>query len=226
MDTSQQTKLTIYGTAASRTFRTIWMAKELGLDFSHEPVDFRAGDTQQDWYLAINPNGHIPSIRDGDFTLWESFAINLYLSRKYPGSVSPNGLEEEMTAIQWSIWALTELNAHCDTILLQSFRPTGQRDAALIAHAFESMRKPMGVFERHIAAFGWILGGRFTVADLNVASVIRTLPRIASELPQASDEVAAFNKLSQWLTACLQRPAAVAASDMQSEAYSAIRRPS
>lgn len=226
MEAERRSRLTIYGTAASRTFRTIWMAKELGLDYRHEPVDFRTGETQQDWYLAINPNGHIPSIRDGDFTLWESFAINVYLARKYPGPVSPDGLEEEMTALQWSIWSLTELNAHCDTILVQSFRPAGQQDGALIARAFESMRKPMGVLDRHLASRDWILGGRFTVADLNVASVIGTLPRIAGDLPQAAEELAAFAALSRWLTACLQRPAAVAARDMQSAAYAAIRRPS
>lgn len=218
-------QLTIYGTAASRTFRTIWMAKELDLDYRLEPVDFRTGDTQAAWYLNINPNGHIPSLRDGEFTLWESFAINLYLARKYTARVSPAGLEDEMLAIQWSIWSLTELNAHCDTVLLQTFKPVDQRDAELAAGAFSSMGKPLGVLDRHLADRNWILGERFTVADLNVASVIATLPRVAEDLPQASDELAAVPKLGTWLTHCLERPAAVEAQEMQAAAYRAIRRP-
>lgn len=75
--------LKIYGVARSRTFRTLWMAKELGLDYEHLTVDFATGETRTPAHLALNPNGHIPVIDDDGFVLWESMAINLYLAKKY-----------------------------------------------------------------------------------------------------------------------------------------------
>ena len=54
-------KLKIYGVPRSRAFRTLWMAKELGLDYDNVPVDFATGETRQPAYLAINPNGHVPA---------------------------------------------------------------------------------------------------------------------------------------------------------------------
>src|SRR6185437_3394897 len=75
--------LKIYGVARSRTFRTLWMAKELGLDYEHVKIDFATGDTRTPAHLALNPNGHVPVIDDDGFVLWESMAINLYLAKKY-----------------------------------------------------------------------------------------------------------------------------------------------
>ncbi|MGA8382902.1 MAG: glutathione S-transferase N-terminal domain-containing protein, partial [Stellaceae bacterium] len=68
--------LKIYGVARSRAFRTLWMAAELGLDYEHIKLDFADGSTRRPAYLAINPNGHVPTIDDDGFTLWESMAIN------------------------------------------------------------------------------------------------------------------------------------------------------
>ena len=75
--------LKIYGIARSRAFRTLWMAKELGLDYENVEIDFATGETRAPEYLAINPNGHVPAIDDDGFMLWESMAINLYLAKKH-----------------------------------------------------------------------------------------------------------------------------------------------
>ena len=57
--------ITLYGTPASRTFRCLWMLKELGLEYEHVPTNF-AGENKQPDYLALNPNGRIPTLVDGD----------------------------------------------------------------------------------------------------------------------------------------------------------------
>jgi glutathione S-transferase len=89
-------KLKIYGVPRSRAFRTLWLAKELGLDYDNIAVDFATGETRQPAYLAINPNGHVPAIDDNGFILWESMAINLYLAKKYGlGTLYPTALEDE-----------------------------------------------------------------------------------------------------------------------------------
>src|SRR3954465_2641952 len=75
--------LRMYGIARTRAFRAIWMAKELGLEYEHIPVEIGAGGARQAEYLAINPNGRLPAIDDDGFILWESLAITLYLAKKH-----------------------------------------------------------------------------------------------------------------------------------------------
>ena len=102
--------LKIYGVARSRAFRTLWMAKELGLDYEHVKIDFATGETRTAAHLALNPNGHIPVIDDDGFILWESMAINLYLAKRYgAGKLYPTRLEDEARAWQWSLWGMTEV---------------------------------------------------------------------------------------------------------------------
>src|SRR5215470_7506173 len=103
--------LRIYGVARTRAFRAIWMAKELGLDYEHIPIEIGAAGARRPDYLAINPNGRLPSIDDGGFTLWESLAITLYLAKKHAtGSLYPATLEGEAKAWQWSLWSVQEVD--------------------------------------------------------------------------------------------------------------------
>jgi glutathione S-transferase len=86
--------LTIYGVYRSRASRNFWLAYEIGLPFNHVPVmqTYRLRDpaapdaplnTRSSAFLAVNPNGHVPSIEDDGLVLHESLAINLYLAKKY-----------------------------------------------------------------------------------------------------------------------------------------------
>ena len=79
----------LYGTAGSRAFRSIWAAEEINLAYEHVPTSFR-GDNQTEAYLRINPNGRIPALVDGDLTLFESMAINLYLAKHYGQHLIPD----------------------------------------------------------------------------------------------------------------------------------------
>jgi glutathione S-transferase len=76
-------RLRIYGIPRTRAFRVIWMAKELGLDYENLPIETGPRGARRPEYLAINPNGRLPSIDDDGFIMWESQAINLYLAKKH-----------------------------------------------------------------------------------------------------------------------------------------------
>lgn len=80
-------RLTIYGIAASRAVRPLWVAHELGLCFEHVPTPYQGGATRLPDFLALNPNGHIPVVVDhrpeGDVVVWESMACALYLARHH-----------------------------------------------------------------------------------------------------------------------------------------------
>src|SRR5207244_7430357 len=109
--------LKLYGIPRSRTARVIWMLEELQIPYENVPVSF-IEESRKPEYLKINPNGHIPALQDGDLTLFESLAINLYLARKYDKGLWPKSIEGEAKAYQWSIWAMTELEEPLLTVLL------------------------------------------------------------------------------------------------------------
>src|SRR3954471_17335458 len=166
--------LTIYGVYRSRASRNIWLANELGLAFRHVPVIqvYRLSDpqapgaplhTRSPEFLKVNPNGHIPSIDDDGLVLHESLAINLYLAKKHGGPLAPANVAEDGAMSMWSLWAVTEVEPH--SILLATKGVTEPEVAAL--------RAPFAVLDTALAKDGHLVGGRFTVADINVAEIVR-----------------------------------------------------
>jgi len=204
--------LKIYGVAPSRAFRTLWMAKELGLDYEHIKVDFATGDTRSPAHLALNPNGHVPVIDDDGFILWESMAINLYLAKKYGrDGLYPSRLVDEARAWQWSFWGMTEVERPVLTVLFnRAILPEDKRDAAAGDAAEKTLGGPLKVLDAALGHSSNLLGDRFTVADLNVASIL------AWARP-AQIDMAPFPKVAEWLKNCAERPAARAARQLQRE---------
>ncbi len=204
--------LKIYGVARSRAARVLWMAKELGLDYEHVKVDFATGETRTPAHLALNPNGHVPVIDDDGVILWESMAINLYLAKKYgAGGLYPSRLEDEARAWQWSFWGMTEVERPVLAAMMnRAVYPESQRDLAAADAAEKTLAQPFGVLEGVLARTPYLLGGNFTVADLNVASIL------AWARP-AQIDVSAFPKVAEWLKNCAERPAARATRQLQRE---------
>jgi glutathione S-transferase len=203
--------LKIYGVARSRAYRTLWMATELGLAYEHIKVDFADGRTRRPEHLALNPNGHVPVIDDDGFILWESMAINLYLAKKYgAGRLYPQRLEDEARAWQWSFWGMTEVERPALSVLLNRIGPEERRDTAAADAAEQNLAAPLGVLDGALAATPYLLGQDFTVADLNVASIL-------SWARQARVDLAAFPTAAAWLKTCHDRPAAQKARAMQRE---------
>ncbi len=203
--------LTIYGVYRSRASRNIWLANELGIPFRQVPViqhyrlkgELPAGmlHTKSPEFLKVNPNGHIPSIEDDGLVLHESLAINLYLARKHGGPLAPKDVREEGLAAMWTLWAATEVEPHSILVLYHlAMRPPEERDPAIAAAAVEALKAPMAVLDKHLAAEKFMMGGRFTAVDVNVAEVMRyCLP--AKALWESAPHV------STWLKACHARPA-------------------
>jgi glutathione S-transferase len=196
-------RLTIYGIAASRTYRVLWCAEELGLDYESVPIHFSDGSAKTPDYLALNPNGKIPTITDGDFTLWESMAITCYLARKHDKGLWPQSIEGEAMVLQWSFWALSDLEKPLLTILMNAPAFAGDKRDAKAAEAAEAeAKKPLAVLDAALAKSPFLLGSDFTVADINVASLI-------SWGAYAGVDFSDFPLLANWFKTCTSRPAAV-----------------
>jgi glutathione S-transferase len=202
-------KLRIYGVARTRAFRVLWVAKELGLDYEHAPIEIGAAGARKPDYLAINPNGRLPAIDDGGFTLWESLAITLYLAKKH-GRLYPTTLEGEAKAWQWSLWSVQEVDRGVNIWSLHALRlPPGDRDPQRLVEALKVLEGPFKVLDGALAGRRYLLGEDFTVADLNVAAVVsRAIDMDLSATPRVGD----------WLKHCLERPAARAARALRAQA--------
>ena len=192
--------LTIYGSAWSRTLRTLWVAAELRLDYEHVPLAWDDPALKTADFLALNPAGTIPTIVDDDFAMAESMAIALYLTKKYGAEMTPPlypvGAQGEAEAWRWSLWAQGHLEPWVQrdarlTSLLQSVRETA---APIVAEALATL-------ERTLEGRDWLIGDHFTVADLNVAGVMS--PSRAVHL-----DLRAYRRVRAWLERCYDRPAA------------------
>ena len=184
------------------------MAKELGVEYEHIPTAL--ADTRSPEYLAINPNGHIPTIDDDGFILWESMAINLYLAKKYSrGDLHPIRFEDEARAWQWSFWGMTEMERPLLTALFnRAILPEDKRDAKAADEAEHQLGRPLMVLDGVAAGSPYLLGEHFSVADLNLASIL-------SWARPARIDLGHVPKMADWFKRCSERPAARAARDLQ-----------
>jgi glutathione S-transferase len=149
-------------------------------------------------------------IVDGDFVLPESLAITLYLAKKHSlGKLYPAKLEDEARVWQWSFWAIAEVDRGVNIWSLHAVRlPPAERNSALREEALKVIAAPFQVLDAALAQQPYLLGGDFSIADLNVAAVIS----------RAADmDLAAWPHLRAWLMRCLDRPAARAALALKAQ---------
>jgi glutathione S-transferase len=194
--------LQIYGIAASRALRPLWTAHELGLTYEHIAVPYQGGAARTPEMLAINPNGHVPVVRDGDVVVWESMAECLYLAQAHgaPDSIAPQNAAEWAAAYKWSFWAVTECEKDALTVLMHNtVMPEPERKPELALQATARLRVPMRVLDAQLASSAYLGGGRFTVADVCVASVLMWTR-------SGKFDFAEFPNVARWLEACLSRP--------------------
>jgi len=145
--------LKLYGGARSRASIVQWYLEELGLPYEFVMLDMQAGEHRQPAYLAINPVGKVPAIVDGDYVLWESGAILLYLAEKYGPGTTP---ETRGTLAQWVSFANATLGPG---LLNESLR---EKEAPRL----------LGAVETVLAQHPYLAGQELTVADVAVGATL------------------------------------------------------
>lgn len=205
--------LTLYGCYRSRATRPLWLLHETGTPFTHVPVvqawrlpDPQAPDaplnTASEAFLSVNPLGQIPAMDDDGFILTESLGITLYLAKRYGGDLGPRDLREDALMEQWTLLAATAVEPHAIEILYTLME--GRRDTpeceARISAAGEKLTRPAARLEALLSEREWLVGGRFTAADINMAECLR----YAQAHPTLME---AHPNLDAWLRRCQSRPA-------------------
>jgi glutathione S-transferase len=203
--------LTLYGVYRSRASRPLWLLAECGGTFTHVPViqayrlpDAGAADaplnTLSPAFLAVNPMGQIPALTDGDLLLTESLAITSHIARRFGGDLGPRDEAEQSLVENWSLFAGTSIEVPALEILYAADNGDTPEARGVTAIAAEKLRRPFARLERHLVGTDYLIAGRFTVADINVAECCRYAQGHAALMAE-------FPALSGWLKRCQQRPA-------------------
>jgi glutathione S-transferase len=178
--------LTLYGCYRSRASRPLWLLHEIDIPFIHVPViqAYRLGDplaadaplnTASRAFREINPQGEIPAMEEDGLILTESMAIATHIATAHGRDRGPVGEAENAMTDQWGYFAVTGLEpAGLDIYYTYADRiadtPEGQRR---IAAATDRLAKPLKRLEAHVRGREWLIGQRFTVADIMVAECLR-----------------------------------------------------
>jgi glutathione S-transferase len=187
----------IYGSPMSRASRVMWCAQELGVPFEH--VDVPWDKIKAPDFLAINPNGKVPGFCDGELKLFESLAINLYLAKKYgTGELYPTNIEDEGRTLQWTMWAATEVEPLVLPSLMVQLGYSKDADGAKATA--EKLPPVLKVLDDSLAGREWLVGKKFSVADLNVSTVV-------GMTQWAKVDISYAKNVTAWLARCMARPA-------------------
>ncbi|MBL8671522.1 MAG: glutathione S-transferase family protein [Alphaproteobacteria bacterium] len=195
-------KIQIFGPVKSRARRTYWAVQELGLPHERVELDMAAGAHKRPDYLAINPNAKVPAMKHGDLTLFESMAINLYLAKLKGGPLAPQGPKEEARTLQWTLWGVAEVEPLLMTIgYNRMFLSEAERKEDRAQDAERKLPGPLGVLDKVLGEKPWLVGGRFTIADLNLASIVSFAKLLKLDLSR-------WPHVADWLDRCIARPGA------------------
>ncbi len=158
-------------------------------------LDLLKGDQQKPEYLALNANGKVPTLIDGEQVVWEADAVICYLAKKANSDLWPNDLRQ-IDIIRWFSWNAQHLYRHGGALYFENIVKRrfgiGAPDAAVVTEAQSEFRRYAAVLSEHLAKRTWLVGDGITVADFSVAI---TLPYAE----QAAMPLAEFPVVQRWL---------------------------
>jgi len=170
----------------------------LGIDVEEKLLDFSKGEHKSPQYLALNPNGAVPTLVDGDFVLTESRAIMQYLAAKKPESgLLPRDEQSRADVSRWQFWDAAHFSPQLGTLafekIIKGMMGMGEPDAAKIQEALTNFRRFASVLELRLNGKAYVVGNVLTIADLTLAASLMYAAQ--TEAP-----VSEFPNLQSWLS--------------------------
>jgi glutathione S-transferase len=163
----------LYGDAASGSTRRVLATLEhIGVAFDFELIDLFNGDNRTPAFLALNPNGAIPVLVDGDLVLYEASAIMIYLAEKFGSDLLPAG-PERYQALKWMFWAAEHFRAGPPILFVERIAKKVQglaEDPGEIARADDLIRKFSAILDEHLQDRAFVVGDKVTLADIDLAA--------------------------------------------------------
>lgn len=161
--------ITVWGRDTSANVQKVrWALAELGLDYEHIQLGGKYGGNRTPEYLALNPNGLVPTLRDDSLVLWESHAIVRYLAAQYgQGRLWPADPVARAECDRWTDWTATTFQPAWIDVFWRFYRtPPQQRDAAAIAKGVADTQKCLAIMDDRLGHSRFLAGEELTYADL------------------------------------------------------------
>jgi glutathione S-transferase len=154
--------------------KVLWCCEELEIPYQRHDAGGRFGVTDQDEYLARNPTGLVPTIVDGNLTLWESNTIVRYLAARYgAGSLWPEDPTERALADKWMDYQLGTLFPAFKGALLGLVRTVPEnRDPGMIEASVGATAGVIAVLDAHLEDNDYVAGSSFTMGDIALGSLV------------------------------------------------------
>ncbi|MFA9469427.1 MAG: glutathione S-transferase family protein [Deltaproteobacteria bacterium] len=143
------------------------VASELGIELETQTLDLRAGEQRTPEYLALNPNGKVPTLVDGDTVLWESNAIMCYLAGRGDTELWPKSAKR-YDILRWMFWESNHLTSALNRLFFQKFFNRDNPDQGVIDRATKDFRKYAEVLDAQLANNAHVTGDTLTLADFAI----------------------------------------------------------
>jgi len=183
--------LTLYHAHQSRSVRPRAMLEEIGVPYQLVHVDLAAGEQDEPAFLALNPNGQIPILVDGDLVVWESAAICQHLADRFPEKrlAPPIGTPERAHYYQWIQFAMCTLEPAAVAVFLHTIqRPEAERIPRVAEEGKRALAAAVQVVDQAVDGRTWIVGERITTADVVLGTTLawaQMMGLIGADLPHA-----------------------------------------
>lgn len=185
--------------SSGNTQKVLWCCEELGLPYEREDVGREFGKNHEPDYLALNPNGRIPTIIDGGFVLWESNTIVRYLCAKHSmGMLYPVELNRRADMERWMDWQQTTLRPKFHALFdaLNMVKPA-KPDAGVVEGHKKAMMDAWSILDAQLAQHGYVVGDALTMADIPFCYIVNRWYRLPIEHQGLTHVKAWFNRLCE-----------------------------
>lgn len=199
----------LYWCPNTRAFRAAWMLEEAGVPYERVTIDIRDAAAKADpAFRAVSPLGKVPALEDGPVRLWDSGAICAWVADRYPAAGLAPAVDapERGAYLQW----LTFTNSVIEPAMVERFQKFVPNPAA---HGYGSFDQMLATLKAGLATGPWILGHRFSAADVLLGSSCHYLRRFG--LVADEPELLAYEER------CFARPACVRARELDARGFQA-----
>ncbi len=177
-------------------------AAVLGIQLEEKQLDFSKGEHKNPEYLALNPNGAVPTLVDGDFVLTESRAIMQYLASKKPESgLLPRDEAARADVTRWQFWDASHFSPQMGTLgferMFKGMMGLGEPDAGKIQDALGNFRRFAGVLNKRLDGKKYIVGDTLTIADLTLASSLMYAKQVDAPVAEFPNVQAWFSRITE-----------------------------
>jgi glutathione S-transferase len=189
-----------------RAFKVMAVANHLGLDWTLKMVDFRKGDHKTPQYAALNPNMKMPTLKEGDYVLWESNAIGQYLALKRPEmGLFPRDEHARLDVTRWQFWDLAHWDPACAVFAFEYVaKPVvlgiGEPDMTAIEKGTEAFHRVAQVLDGQLKGKTYVTGDTLTLADFSIGSAMNFAE-------MAHYPVQSYGEIKRWYATLRDLPA-------------------